>query len=338
MPECSSKKVNNMFLIGAGFTKAVFPKAPLNNDLLEKLIKYRKNKDIPTPLKKYKQEYKTDDIEIILTKLDLEIAGSHPNTTKNLTDDRITIERQIAPYFWRFSFNEEIFSKNKWLSDFAKLFSNNDAIVSLNYDCFLEGLLDYSELWDPTGYVKIANPLFKPEPPNPKNILVYKIHGSSNFRISSAILREKGQKVIGLIINDNFFPRSGKYTGFGDSNETPLYIIAPSFVKIPHVQIADMINKAIKVAPYAKNMVIGGCSLRPEDNSVWLIITSFIKKDLPTTKNLIIIDPYANNIKNRVESYWVGSTQHLNIYPIPKTFQNGIEELLEKLNNCERKK
>lgn len=254
MPECSSKKINNMFLIGAGFTKAVFPKAPLNNDLLEKLIKYCKNKDIPTPLKKYKQEYKTDDIEIILTKLDLEIAGSRQNNTKSIEDDRKTIERQIAAYFIPLVFDEWGFIKNKWLRDFAKLFSNNDAIVSLNYDCFLEGLLDYSELWDPMGYVNIANPQFKPEPPNPKN------------------------------------------------------------------------------------MVIGGCSLRPEDNFVWLIITSFIKKELPTTKNLIIIDPDANNIKDRVESYCVGSTQHLNIYPIPKTFQNGTEELLEKLNNCERKK
>ena len=316
----------------------MFPDAPLNNDLLDKLIEYCEKKNIPTPLKKYKQEYKTDDIEIILTKLDLEIAGSRPNTTKNLTDNRITIERQIAPYFWRFSFNEEVFSKNKWLSDFTKLFSNNDAIVSLNYDCFLEGLLDYYELWDPMGYVNIANPQFQSEPPNPRNILVYKIHGSSNFRISSAILREKGQKVIVLIINDNFFPRSGKYTGFGDSNETPLYIIAPSFVKIPHVQIAGIINKAIKVAPYAKNMVIGGCSLRPEDNSVWLIITSFIKKELPTTKNLIIIDPDANNIKDRVESYCIGSTQHLNIYPIPKKFQDGIEDLLERLSSYECKK
>lgn len=255
-----------------------------------------------------------------------------------MTDDRIAIERHIAAHFIPFSFNEEVFSKNKWLSDFAKLFGNNDAIVSLNYDCFLEGLLDYSGIWDPMGYVNIANPLFKPELPNPQNILVYKIHGSSNFRISSAILREKNQKVIGLIISDDFFPRSGKYTGFGDSNETQLYIIVPSFVKIPHVQIAGMINKAIKVAPYAKNMVIGGCSLRPEDNSVWLIITSFIKKELPTTKNLIIIDPDANNIKDRVESYCVGSTQNLNIYPIPEKLQDGIEELLERLNNYEHKK
>lgn len=330
MPECSSKKINNMFLIGAGFTKAVFPKAPLNNDLLEKLIKYCKNKDIPTPLKKYKQEYKTDDIEIILTKLDLEIAGSRQNNTKSIEDDRKTIERQIAAYFIPLVFDEWGFSKNKWLRDFAKLFSNNDAIISLNYDCFLEGLLDYSELWDPMGYVNIANPQFKPEPPNPKNILVYKIHGSSNFRIF--------QKVIIPIIDDAIFPRSEECVISFNSNEAPLYIIAPSFVKIPHVQIAGIINKAIKVAPYAKNMVIGGCSLRPEDNFVWLIITSFIKKELPTTKNLIIIDPDANNIKDRVESYCVGSTQHLNIYPIPKTFQNGIEELLEKLNNCERKK
>jgi len=330
MPESSYKKVNNLFLIGAGFTKAVLPEAPLNKDLLEELIKYCETKNIETPLKKYKQEYKTDDIEILLTRLDLEIAGSRPNNTKSLEVERATIERQIAARFMTFVFNEERFNKNKWPCNLAKLFSDKDAIVSLNYDCFLEGLLGCSGLWDPTGYAHVKHPSFKPENPNPRNILVYKIHGSSNFRIF--------QKVIIPIIDDAIFPCSEECVIPFNSNETPLYIIAPSFVKIPHVQIADMINKAIKVANYAKNMVIGGCSLRPEDSSVWLIITSFIKKELPTTKNLIIIDPDANNIKDRIVSYWVGSTQHLNICPIPKTFQDGIEELLEKLNNCERKK
>lgn len=329
MPESSSKEINNLFLIGAGFTKAIFPKAPLNNELFGKLIKYCEKKDIPTPLKKYKQEYKTDDIEIILTKLDLEIASSGPNNTKNLTIDRNTIERHIAAHFRRFSFNEEVFSKNKWLSGFAKLFSNNDAIVSLNYDCFLEGLLDYSELWDPTGYVKIANPLFKPEPPNPKNILVYKIHGSSNFRISSAILREKGQKVIGLIINDDFFPRSGKYTGFGDSNETPLYIIAPSFVKIPHQDIEIMMLKALKTAESANSLIIIGCGLRKEDSFLWLLLTSFLNQSTNNRK-LILVDPDAEEIKSKIcDHYFVDINRFINI----RLYSNGIECACEQLTN-----
>lgn len=320
MPECSSKKVNNMFLIGAGFTKAVFPKAPLNNDLLEKLIKYCKNKDIPTPLKKYKREYKTDDIEIILTKLDLEIAGSRQNNTKSIEDDRKTIGKQIAGYFMTFVFNEERFNKNKWPCNLAKLFSDKDAIVSLNYDCFLEGLLGCSGLWDPTGYAHVKHPLFKPENPNPRNILVYKIHGSSNFRIF--------QKVIIPIIDDAIFPCSEECVIPFNSNETPLYIIAPSFVKIPHPQIERMMIEVLDVADKAKNFIIIGCGMRPEDAFLWLLLTNFLCRP-DKNGRIIIVDPYADSIKEKINRHYWGGNEVTNVVDIKGELQK--EDILDEL-------
>jgi len=38
MPKNPITEVNNLFLLGTGFTKSVFPNAPLNEDLLEKKI------------------------------------------------------------------------------------------------------------------------------------------------------------------------------------------------------------------------------------------------------------------------------------------------------------
>jgi len=67
--ETHTAQINNMFLIGAGFTRAVFPNAPLNKDLLAVLCKG----SACTTLSKYSRKYKSKDIEILLTHLDLEI-------------------------------------------------------------------------------------------------------------------------------------------------------------------------------------------------------------------------------------------------------------------------
>ena len=56
----------NIYLLGAGFTKAAYPKAPLNNDLLEAIITNGGKK-----LLEYQERYKSDDIERLLTQIDL---------------------------------------------------------------------------------------------------------------------------------------------------------------------------------------------------------------------------------------------------------------------------
>lgn len=324
----SESTSNNLFLLGAGFTKAVFPNAPLNKDLLPVLCKGTPR----TTLKKYYREYKTDDIEILLTRLDLDILHPKAKQQTALQTVRKNIERKLAEYFQQFRFKEQLLELKPWLDSFVKLFKENDAIISLNYDCLLEGLLDFYKIWNPNGYVNVKNDLF--DVPNPQNIHIYKIHGSENFWISPT-LPAKNQEAIGLIIDATIFPFSGKNSHLrygGGQEETRSYIIAPSFLKLPHVQIADMINKATKVAPYSKNMIIGGCSLRPEDPFIWLLITSFINKQLQIPKNLIIISPSATEIKNRIKNYWIGSNKHFNICSIPEKFQDGIDKLLEALN------
>ncbi len=333
-------KASNLFLLGAGFTKAVFPDAPLNKDLLPMLCKGSSR----TTLKKYYREHKTDDIEILLTRLDLEILRPNHKQTA-LQQVRKKIERQLAEYFVKFRFKKEIIANSTWLKDFANLFQPNDAIISLNYDCLLEGVLDYYEVWSPNGgYVNVENPLLD-SPTNANNILIYKIHGSENFWEASPFGKngpKKEQRCIGLVVNESIFPRSGQSRIFGYGGGQPevrQYIIAPSFVKFPLMEMANMVNKLIPVARNAKSLVIGGCGLRREDMSLWLILASFLNRRLQSTKKLIIIDPsQCDQIKARIANYWTGATDHFTICCIHKTFQDGIKQLISELKGSETQK
>lgn len=327
MPKDSTQKVNNLFLIGAGFTKAVFPNAPLNKDLLPVLCK-----GTPcTTLKKYSKEHNTNDVEIILTHLDLEILQPKAKRQTALKKLRKTIERKLAGCFREFRFNERILDKSTWLKEFVDLFQPNDAIISLNYDCLLEGALDYYEVWSPAdGYPGIGAP--PPSfnlPPNLKNIRIFKIHGSEHF-IEAPNPMNNTKNAIGFLINESIYPRSGKHGDFdfGMHDLTKrIYIIAPSFVKIPNQEIELMMLEALKTAESVKNFLIVGCGLRKEDSFLWLLLTKFLKQSQENRK-LIIVDPYAENIKAKIcDHYFVDIDNFINI----KLFSDSLESVVTQL-------
>lgn len=330
MPKDSTQKVNNLFLIGAGFTKAVFPNAPLNKDLLPVLCK-----GTPcTTLKKYSKEHNTNDVEIILTHLDLEILQPKAKRQTALKKLRKTIERQLAEYFGQYRFKEEILDKSTWLKEFVDLFQPNDAIISLNYDCLLEGVLDYYEVWSPKeGYAVLdSNPLLDSEfPQNEKNIRIFKLHGSEHF-IEAPGLSNRTKTAIGFLVDESIYPRSGKNRHFGYGMGMPEarnYIIAPSFVKTPHQDIELMMLKALKTAGLVKNCVIIGCGLRKEDSFLWLLLTNFLNQPISNRK-LIIVDPYAENIKAKIcDHYFVDINNFINI----KLFSNSLESVIKQLIN-----
>ena len=132
--------------------------------------------------------------------------------------------------------------------------------MSLNYDCFLEGALDNLGVWTPNnGYARVINPLSDSIRQNPKNIKIYKIHGSENFVESRVDLGKRSQTSIGYRIDGSIYPVSGANSHLGGGSDHPrTYIIAPSFVKIPHVDIAAMMLDLLKVAEAARNFLIIG--------------------------------------------------------------------------------
>jgi hypothetical protein len=305
---CDDQSVNNVFLIGGGFTHAVFPcRAPLNKGLLRALIRKRAN----TPLKTYRKAYGTDEIESLLTRLDLEINGLgdslHRAPRRRLRSDRHKIDRELAEFFEQFRFgkcqNAIAPKKRLWLDMFAQeALRRHDVVITLNYDCFLEGLLDSHSMWCPsTGYGPVRTPVPGSEvgtAANLKSILVYKIHGSENFRSLPKRYDKRGEVM--AEVNGEIFPRSG------EASLIRVYhgrtrVIAPSFVKQLPRQMQSMMVMALQAARLATNMIIIGCGLRPEDNHLWLLLASFAGS--PTSrKRVVVIDKNADAIRRRIRT------------------------------------
>ena len=320
-------KSKTIFLLGAGFTKAAIPQSPLNTELLEAI-----SKDGGSTLAKYKNKYETDDIEKLLTQLDLEATENN-----EIRKDRYAINAEISSYFSKFRFSEINSDIPSWLEAFAlSVLNQNDSIVCLNYDCLLEGALDTFGVWSPNGgYARINNPLSDSIPENPKNIRIYKIHGSENFVESSVIGKNPEQTSIGFHINPSIYPKSGAHSHFGGGAKDPKpYIIAPSFVKIPHVDIAAMMLELLKVGEAAKNFVIIGCGMRPEDNFLWLLLTRFLNKILEPRHRLVILSPSSENIWKRISNYWVGDIcRFCDVCIIPYELEEGISTLESALKD-----
>jgi hypothetical protein len=317
----------SIYLLGAGFTKAAFPQAPLNRDLLEAI-----SKENGETLSKYKNKYETNDIEKLLTQLDLEATERD-----DIAKDRHSINAEIASYFTEFRFSKFDTNIPSWLETFAlTTLDQNDAIVCLNYDCFLEGALDSLAVWSPNGgYAGINNSLTDSFPQNPKNIQIYKIHGSENFVESSVIGKNPKQTAIGFLSDPTIYPRSSAHSYFGGGAKDPQpYIIAPSFVKIPHVHIADMMLDLLDLTKAARNLVIIGCGMRREDNFLWLMLTRFLNKILEPRHRLIILSPSAEIVWKKISDYWVGDIcSFCDVSLIPCGIEEGIHTLTSTIES-----
>jgi hypothetical protein len=324
---------NNTFISGAGFTKSIFDDAPLNNQLIDALLGVNPS----GPLKEFSDEYNSRDIELVLTKLDIDIQQG-----KYASDNRKEINAEIAGYFQRFRFRPEILGEKTWLETFAtKLFLQDDVILNLNYDCFLEGLLDYVEVWNPNrGYGNITNPLVEDSHINPMNIQILKIHGSEHF--SSQPFQDKPESYfITYEFNESIFPRSAKNTFYGrrsitraasdPSDVAKPYIIAPSYVKIPPIEISYLMLDAIEAVKNSKNLIIIGCGMRSEDSYLWLLLTRFLVNDNWRERKIIIVDPQAARISQKIKQHWAVNLDN-SIAEIPHKLETGIDELLGSLN------
>jgi len=331
--ETQTAQINNMFLIGAGFTRAVFPSAPLNKDLLAVLCKG----SACTTLSKYSRKYKSKDIEILLTHLDLEILRPKVRQQTALRQVRNAIEQQLAQYFGQFHFEKEILKRNGWLEQFVKLFNENDAIITLNYDCFLDGLLDYYEVWSPSkgyGAVEVDVPSSSlSNLPNPKNILIYKIHGSENFHTSAMQSGCVDPRHIALAVEGGrIYPKSGTGSNLGVIASRP-YIIAPSFLKVFYPQTHRMMNEALRAAVLARNFVIIGSGIRPEDSYLWLLIDNFYQQsNRGNRKKLIIVDPHADDIQSRLKENYPQIQEHVDICVIKRRLEEALEVLTGTLD------
>jgi len=152
----------NIYLLGAGFTKAIYSKIPLNRDLLGAIIDEGAEK-----LSLYHKKYMTEDIERLLTQIDLD--GFADDKCRK---DRQVIQAEISSFFSAYRFSALNGIIPLWLEKFSKeLLNENDSIISLNYDCILEGVLDHFGVWTPRdGYARIDAFPTDTILPNPKRV------------------------------------------------------------------------------------------------------------------------------------------------------------------------
>jgi len=323
------KMSKNFYIFGAGFTKSIFDYAPLNDQLVNALLDLNPS----SPLKSLSEKYGTQDIELLLTKLDIDIQqGQHESEL------RICINTELAEYFQQFRFKSAILNNKKWLEEFAlNIFHKNDVILNLNYECFLEGLLDYLEIWNPNqGYGTIENMLVGEENINTNNIQILKIHGSENFTLQNYFDKPECAS-LSFEFNKQIFPKSAAHSFLGprsipmhssNKNSAKPYIIAPSYVKIPTVEISYLMLDAMEAIQKSKNVIVVGCGLRPEDSFLWLLLTRFLRHPEWKKRKIIIISPEANSLGTRIKQYW-GVNVNDSVVEIPSKLEDAIEQLIE---------
>ncbi len=316
----------NLFIIGAGFTRALIPDAPLNGDVLQRLIEAKHA--IASQLK---TQYDTADIEVALTKLDVDLASTKSEELRKLRTD---IDRALAECFFPYHMTEEIYRRTAWLGPFIdNAFADGDVAISLNYDCVFEGALDFGSKWRPKGGYGtainchdaiVAQALQSP-------VAVLKLHGSVSF-IRAPYFDNDADGAVGFDVHEHFFPLSGKNSQlrFGGNNSAR-YIIAPSYVKIPTAEIAYMMLDAIQASSHAKNLIIIGCQLRPEDSFLTLLVTNFLRQRDWQQRRIVIVDPDATAISERIRRYW-GMDISQQVSPIPENLEYAVDKLLHEIH------
>lgn len=330
----------NVFIIGAGFTKAVFPNAPLNGELLDALAL----KDSHSAARELLGRYQTKDIEIALTKLDTDLAQAGAGNNADLQNLRKRIEAELGKYFGiseqlgdnapcQFSVSNNLFTNMHWLARFVgDAIRPEDVAISLNYDCVLEGALDRCGKWSPNGGYGFP---FDPPPGSdsfPKSpVTVIKIHGSASF-LSAPYIDKPDARHVGFYFVEQFFPRSAENKHYGLANGQT-YLIAPSYVKVPAVEISYLMIEALQATTKADNLVVIGCSLRPEDIFLTVLHTNFLHQPSGRDRKIIVIDPEAQAIKGRLENYW-GVNVASQIVTIPKSLEVSVEDLLKLISGA----
>lgn len=322
----------NLFIVGAGFTKAVFPGAPLNRELLAALERRFPDSSV----KQLCNRYGTEDIEIALTKLDVDLSalpGRDDRQVLALHELRQSIENCLVRFFESCPVSEDLFAYSPWLTAFIDgAFRRGDVIVSLNYDCLVEGLLDLRDKWSPNGgYGSLDNPLAYTDQKLRKSpVTVLKIHGSANF--TSAPYADKPEcESINFEFDERFFPRSAKNTHFSFGAGTgKSYIIAPSYVKIPSLDMIYLMLDALRSSHRARNLVVIGSGLRSEDGFLTLLTTNFFRHPAWRTKKIIVVDPAAREITRRIQGFW-GVDVSKQLLPIEDQLERAVPRLLRAL-------
>lgn len=324
-----------MFIVGAGFDRALGGATPpLNKDLVQQLH----SKFSSAEFNAHFESSPANDLEIYLTYLDLEIAEqSDPAMKQALKDLRSWAGNKLAELFSEHRFNAGLLGAKTWPAIFAtKVLKKGDSIVQLNYSTLFEGLLDNFGVWSPRdGYTDIlaGGVIDTSQVPLNGNLLgieVFKIHGSENFQQSEILGTKRFD--IDVKVDASLFPNSCANSDFGSATAVGPYVIAPSFVKVWHPKLHQLMLKAVDRAGAADNVIIIGCGMRPEDSHLATLLTKFHTRPVKQIGKIVIVDLAASAVEARVNEMLDGVPEFLkNTIIISKDLEQAMPDLLAAL-------
>lgn len=316
--------MNQVFLLGAGFTRAVIgQKAPLTNEIMPKLD----ISQFPEIADDFERTF--PDIEQFISRLDLR-CFHYEKTNKSLADRlndiRANIVQQIVKLFEP---NQLYIDKSDIpheLTRFVEIIPDQSLVITLNYDCVLDQGLYYSDRWSPFGgYGYPTFPHTGDDNAEKGRILLLKLHGSCNFRN-----RTGNTDYFNIEITDSIFPEI--HASLCPSNSTldkGPHLLVMSYVKQYHNGIMSLWRKAISTLREADKLFIVGCSLRDEDTFLRFALYHFGTKPCAQTFSVEIIDQSketCDNIKNKILKL-VGNPDKQDIKPYDK----GLKKYLATL-------
>jgi len=324
LPQQKQKVIERIFILGAGFSRAIRGReSPLRKELFEKLT-------IPSDMG---DKYKTEDIQMFMTDLDRDIMrlkNSNSPKTDSYIKLKIKIKNEIVGIFKRLA------DPNKYNNDvvikFGKFLKENDIIITLNYDPFLEQCLcEIHKIWSPFGGY---SPIVRCELPanhvkensEMKNIIILKPHGSVNF-LEAPVIGEKHATWIGLEITDDIFPSLHCNFGYGLGKGSPALML-PSYLQqeFPR-QLNALWHLAYEFIEKAQKVIIIGYSL-PEEDGKANELFSYIEPhpDIETREILIINGRESSVTKDRLEKVVWFNPKRISIKPL-----GYLEEEIDKL-------
>jgi len=288
-------EMNPVYLLGAGFTRAVIgDSAPLTHELMATL-------DI-SKFPEIHEEYvlASPDIEQFLSILDLKVIHFrqiNSSLSDRLNKIREAIVQQIVNQVDIARLHVDNFDENLLLKKFIETVPSEARILNLNYDCVLDQGLYFSKRWSPFGgYCYPTFPHTDNENDSKDHILLLKMHGSCNFRDSEA-----GQEYFNIEITDSIFPNI--HADINSRLSDKQHILVMSYIKQFHNGIMSLWREAISFLRASEKLIIVGCSLREEDTFLRFALYHFGMKENIEKFSIDIIDKgddNCNKIKGKV--------------------------------------
>lgn len=311
------------YLVGAGFTRAVVgQKAPLTSELMQKLD----IANFPEIHEEYEKAF--PDIEQFLSILDLNILHFR-HVNRSLSDQynkiRENLIQQIVQHVDIDTLHIDNFGNYQLLKNFVETIPAKSSILSLNYDCILDQGLYSSGRWSPFGgYCYTTFPHTEQENDSKDQILLFKLHGSCNFRDS-----EKGQEYFFIEISDELFPDIHSHLNARNFavNDKP-HILVMSYIKQFHNGIMSLWRKAIASLKESEKLVVVGCSLREEDTFLRFALYHFGMKDGTESFYIDIVDKGQENchrIRDKIMTLVANPDSQ-----IVNMFDDGLEGYLDR--------